>query len=184
MQTFLPYPSFLASAASLDMKRLGKQRVECLQILNSILNINPNSRGWINHPCTKMWTNHPSALLSYSITVCDAWTRRGYKDTVKEKLLNLFSDNRSAFHDLLNFSISAPYVEVVGIGETGAEIYGIAQSGPIFNVEITYNYGPSWLGDEDLHLSHQSNLIRKNPEFYRQRFGPNVPDNLPYIWPV
>jgi len=32
-------------------------------------------------------------------------------------------------------------------------------------------------------LSHQSNLLRKDPEFYRPVFGPDVPDDLPYVWP-
>jgi hypothetical protein len=30
VQTFLPYPDFAASAATLDSKRLGKQRVEAV----------------------------------------------------------------------------------------------------------------------------------------------------------
>jgi hypothetical protein len=42
---------------------------------------------------------------------------------------------------------------------------------------------PDWFGGEDFHLRHQSNLLRKNLEFYRPIFGPDVPDNLPYIWP-
>ena len=42
---------------------------------------------------------------------------------------------------------------------------------------------PPWLGNTDFHLSHQSNLVRKFPEHYR-KFFPNVPDNLPYVWPV
>jgi len=33
MQTFLPYASFAKSAACLDNRRLGKQRVEAMQIL-------------------------------------------------------------------------------------------------------------------------------------------------------
>ena|ERR1051326_8000535 len=41
---------------------------------------------------------------------------------------------------------------------------------------------PSWLGNKTLHLSHQSNLVRKNPECYR-KFFPDVPDNIPYYWP-
>lgn len=40
---------------------------------------------------------------------------------------------------------------------------------------------PKWLGDSRLHLSHQSNLIRKDPEYYKIRF-PEVPDNLAYFW--
>ena len=36
MQTFLPFQDFAASAKVLDMKRLGKQRVETLQVLKAI----------------------------------------------------------------------------------------------------------------------------------------------------
>ncbi len=41
---------------------------------------------------------------------------------------------------------------------------------------------PAWLGNPKLHLSHQSNLLRKEQEFYRKHF-PNVPDDLEYVWP-
>ena len=36
MQTFLPYPNFVASARALDTKRLGKQRVDTRQIQNAL----------------------------------------------------------------------------------------------------------------------------------------------------
>jgi hypothetical protein len=42
---------------------------------------------------------------------------------------------------------------------------------------------PRWLGDEDFHLAHRSALVRKDPEHYRRLF-PDVPDDLPYVWPV
>lgn len=41
---------------------------------------------------------------------------------------------------------------------------------------------PPWLGDPAFHIAHQSNLLRKNYAFYSEWF--NVPDDLPYIWPV
>lgn len=41
---------------------------------------------------------------------------------------------------------------------------------------------PEWLGWDAFHISHQSNLVRKNRGYYRPLF-PKVPDNLPYIWP-
>jgi hypothetical protein len=41
---------------------------------------------------------------------------------------------------------------------------------------------PPWIGDAAFHLSHQSNLIRKLPEFYGPRF-PGAAAGLPYIWP-
>lgn len=42
---------------------------------------------------------------------------------------------------------------------------------------------PHWLGNDDMHTSHQSNLVRKLPEHYAP-FFPDVPDDLPYVWPV
>ncbi len=41
---------------------------------------------------------------------------------------------------------------------------------------------PPWVGDEALHLSHRSALVRKEPEHYRPIFG-DIPDDLPYVWP-
>lgn len=43
---------------------------------------------------------------------------------------------------------------------------------------------PPWLGNKDFHLAHQSNLIRKDPYHYKALFGEDVPNNLPYVWPV
>lgn len=83
MQTFLPYPNFAQSAACLDNKRLGKQRVECLQILKALSD--PNY-GWQNHPAVKMWRGYGSALVYYAETVCYEWINRGFKDTVLHKL--------------------------------------------------------------------------------------------------
>jgi hypothetical protein len=87
MQTFLPYPDFERSARCLDPRRLGKQRVEVLQILNAILD--PQKKGWKNHPCTNMWRGSEAALVRYGVAICDEWRRRGYADTVREKLLSL-----------------------------------------------------------------------------------------------
>lgn len=141
MQTFLPYPSFAESAAALDPLRLGKQRVETLQLLRA--NTVPDY-GWRHHPAAKMWAGRLPALVAYGLAMTDAWTALGRADTVRDQLL--------AF---------AP--EADGVPQELLEM-------------------PRWLGDEDFHLSHRSNLVRKDPEFYRPRFG-DVPDDLPYIWP-
>lgn len=42
---------------------------------------------------------------------------------------------------------------------------------------------PYWLGDDKFHASHRSNLIRKDPAYYRA-FGWKEPDDLPYVWPL
>lgn len=89
MQTFLPYPDFMASAKVLDDKRLGKQRVECLQILRCLAGL---TDGWKNHPAVKMWRGNPSCLSVYGITVCKEWRGRGFKDTVLISLYNIHPD--------------------------------------------------------------------------------------------
>lgn len=136
MQTFMPHKSFRESAECLDMKRLGKQRVEVLQLLNSFHKT--DYKGWKNHPAREMWRGHENALALYGMVVCEVWLERGYKDTCWAKI--------NAYYD---------------------------KSKPTTM--------PSWFGMTDLHTSHKSNLIRKNPDHYKQLW-PDIPDNIPYVW--
>lgn len=136
MQTFLPYSSFEKSAKVLDMRRLGKQRVETLQILGALLD---PTKGWKNHPATKMWTGHEAGLSAYGVRICEEWLDRGYKDTCLGKISALIAPD---FTDI-----------------------------------------PPWIGNRDFHRAHQSNLLRKDLDYYRKYF-PGVPDDLEYIWPV
>ena len=41
---------------------------------------------------------------------------------------------------------------------------------------------PEWLGNEEFHASHRSNLLRKNFIFYSQ-YNWKESNNLSYIWP-
>ena len=90
MQTFLPFPSFYHTASVLDMKRLGKQRVECLQILMTLRGF---SDGWKNHPAVRMWTGYENVLVEYGFIICKEWISRGYRDACLHKITSLgFSD--------------------------------------------------------------------------------------------
>jgi hypothetical protein len=42
---------------------------------------------------------------------------------------------------------------------------------------------PPWLGCDEFHASHRSNLLRKLPAHYG-KFGWSEPDNLEYVWPI
>lgn len=81
--------------------------------------------------------------------------------------------------------------------EWALAMYGAAACGEWirrgFNDSLQYQFSrvadmfktktmPRWMGWITFHVSHQSNLVRKNKEFYGPLF-PGVPDNLPYIWP-
>jgi hypothetical protein len=139
VQTFLPFADFSASASVLDSPRLGKQRVEALQVLRAI--VFP-TYGWQSHPAMQMWRGYVPALTRYALDMVDEWTDRGHADSTRPLITEF-----------------AP--EAAGGGALAM---------------------PSWLGDEALHLSHRSNLVRKAPEFYSQVF-PGVPDDVPYVWP-
>jgi hypothetical protein len=95
MQTFLPTNDFLLCAKVLDRQRLGKQRVETLQIMQTIAGLS-RGKGWINHPATKMWIGHESYLMSYQEAVISEWVGRGYKDTCLEKTRTAFQAISSA----------------------------------------------------------------------------------------
>jgi hypothetical protein len=83
VQTFLPHPGFAASAAVLDDRRLGKQRVEVLQILRALTFAD---YGWRNHPAVTMWRGHVPALVAYGDAVVDAWSARGRADRTRAQI--------------------------------------------------------------------------------------------------
>ena len=141
MQTFLPYPNFTETAECLDYKRLGKQRVEALQIHN-IVSGKRTYGGWINHPIVKMWRGFPNLLAYYHNVMIKEWINRGYKNNME-----LLPEN---------ITCSCPCVD---------------------------NETPSWLGNNRLHSSHRSNLLRKDPDFYGQ-YGWSEPSDLDYVWEV
>ena len=141
MQTFLPSPDYNETARILDYRRLGKQRVECKQIL---LAMGKATGGWVNHPATRMWRGHEMELARYGYAMCKEWVHRGYKDNLAAFFINAYCDLDADGRD------ASP---------------------------------PPWLGDESVHASHRSNLLRKDPVFYA-RFNWTEPDSLPYVWPV
>ena len=130
LQTFLPYEDFKRSAEALDNKRLGKQRVEAMQIYKACV---LDDYGWKNHPAVKMWVGCEDALLTYMDTMIIEWVNRGFKNTM-----------------------------------------GLAR---VFPPRIV----PQWLGDEDFHSSHRSNLLRKDKDFY-SKYNWSEPNDMPYYW--
>ncbi|MER7166566.1 MSMEG_6728 family protein [Micromonospora sp. NPDC000207] len=150
MQTFLPYPDFLASARVLDVKRLGKQRVEAIQVLRGLTR---PGYGWRNHPAVKMWAGYEEALVRYGLDMCTVWCAPGRADTCATTLTTDFAE-------------ACGPVRIRGQAE-------LAEAGEL----------PPWLGRDDLHRSHRSSLLRKDPDHYGPFFGDTTPPDLEYVWP-
>lgn len=158
MQTFLPYADFKESASVLDMKRLGKQRVEAYQILRIVCGID-RYKSWRNHPAVSMWVGYHKALSLYLNTMIDEWEQRGYRN------------NMGKIH-------IGKYVIVVPppINSSGFDRYTSTVAAP---GDVTY---PHWFGDNDFHAAHRSNLLRKNAVWY-EKFGWTENNDLSYLWP-
>jgi hypothetical protein len=149
VQTFLPFPDFEETARALDTRRLGKQRVETLQIIRALTR---PGHGWRHHPAVRMWRGYEEALGAYGSAICHEWVRRGHADTCLVKI----GDDLAA----------------AGVTVPARSEQELRAAGKL----------PPWLGDEGVHLSHRSALVRKDPDFYRPQFG-DVPPDLPYVWP-
>src|SRR3954447_9214991 len=91
MQTFLPYSDFAASAAVLDQRRLGKQRVEALQVLRGLT---VAGYGWRRHPAVRMWAGYEEALVRYGLEMCRVWTAGGRADTCAATMSTDFAAHR------------------------------------------------------------------------------------------
>lgn len=150
MQTFLPYPDFAESARALDQRRLGKQRVEAMQIVRALTR---PAYGWKHHPAVLMWQGYEEALGSYAVEICREWRRRGHADTCEVKI----------FDDLAAAAVPIPPRSQRQLDAARAL--------------------PDWIGNDDVHRSHRSALLRKDPEWYGTKFS-DVPDDLDYVWPV
>src|SRR3954454_15762021 len=78
MQTFVPVADFEESARMLDSPRLGKQRVETLQILRAL---ELPDYGWASHPAVRMWRGRAPALVAYGRAMVKVWRGRGFADS-------------------------------------------------------------------------------------------------------
>src|SRR3954451_1762380 len=145
MQTFLPVADFAETAPRLARPRLGKQRVETLQVLRAL---ELPDYGWASHPVVTMWRGRTAGLVVYGLAMVRAWRGRGFAGSTGELIAEFAPDAARMTQD-----------EAAAAGLL-----------------------PSWVGDEELHLSHRSNLLAKDPDFYRARF-PGDPADLPYKWP-
>ncbi len=157
MQTFVPSIGFMRSASQLDDARLGKQRLETLQILDSI----ENGTGYKHHPINDMWRGYEEALVLYGLACLHEWVVvRRHGDSTTSQLKSWMDDLGMSHRE-------------VTYGKSG-NVTGVAAG-----QEIVV---PPWIGNLWVHRSHRSNLIRKVPHMYGRMF-PGTPLDMPYLWP-
>ncbi len=82
MQTFLTRKKHMATAADLDMPRLGKQRAEAWQILQHLLYDGPMVG---NIHAYNMWIGWEGHLAFYGMCMAHEWGARGFHDNTLSK---------------------------------------------------------------------------------------------------
>ena len=113
MQTFITSFFFSDTARDLDMRRLGKQRIEARDILYLCLrhqgydlrkDFNKSNeqseylwKRYRNHPAVKMWINHESWLVKYIRNICIEWKNRGYEDNTLALIEFVYEKNKNKF---------------------------------------------------------------------------------------
>ncbi|CAF3991426.1 unnamed protein product, partial [Rotaria sp. Silwood1] len=87
MQIFIPLLTIQEIAECLDNQRLGKQRLECLQVINIIRGTqSPNAKtgriAFENHPIIDMWRPYVPFLKFYFNTMVKEWINRGFQNSL------------------------------------------------------------------------------------------------------
>jgi len=153
MQTFITELDWAISARRLDPKRLNKQILEAGQIFATLVPEHYRIVFPNGNGPSKAWTNHPAVKM---------W--KGSELWLLDYLMKHALVQRERTRNM----------HVVGKRVDEADIlWSSASVGSVF---------PTWTTDEAFLNSHRSKLLRKDRQFYA-KYGWNVPDNLPYVWP-
>ena len=197
MQTFLPYNSFIRSAACLDDQRLGKQRSETLGILTSIRNnwteeerLHPYDP---SHDLYKTGdSDAPESILDSNGEVVLDLCRRCNRG--EQELLDKPMCSRGGYANHPVVKMWVGYEDALvdygmtmclewirrGFHDNGtvAKFQRLAES-PLQD-QVIY---PVWFGDAHLHTCYQSVLLQKKPDHY-VRWFPDVPNDLTLVYPT
>ena len=161
---FIIVPDIEMTAEMLDMKRLGKQRVEAKQIINVLDEYDStgdiSTKGWSSHPAVKSWIGYTNHLKVYFNIITREWIKRGY-------------ENNMPFYEI----DETPY-NIVPCNFDGV-------STEFDESKINQYSFPLWVSFPPFFLSHQAALCRKNPKHYAFLLSEELEPFLEngYFWP-
>jgi hypothetical protein len=191
LQTFLPYPDFAESAAVLDRMRLGKQRVETLQIaqalwgrklMNTFALVPTGKQKFIGDEFSNV--DDPKFWQSVTKRVDLPQTEWRIEHTsvgwANHPATKMWAGEGTALLDYQT-AICGEWVSR-GYKDTCLEKTEFLFLDVVNYMSMGFD-GPAWLGREDVHSSHRANLLRKDPEWYG-KYGWTEDPATEYVWPV
>lgn len=148
----------------LDKRRLGKQRVEAMQIINILEDYDRTGEfkkgSYGNHPATQMWIGYTNALKVYFNLCVKEWIKRG------------------CVNNMALFDIDEDKYRIVP-----CEFDGVTCQ---FLEEFDEFCFPKWFSFPPLILSHRASLLRKDPDeyhFFNDELTAEYYDKG-YLWPL
>jgi len=169
VNTFITSSSLSECAQNLDNKRLWKQVLEAMEIIET--------NGWKNHPARLMWVDHLDALKIYCNYMIREWLKRGFKSSIKEYDIN---ENLAYFYQLTyKIENDEEYTIVNDLIPLSPPPSPLFSKRGEEGEKILF---PKWFCWKFLHLSHQSSLLRKNEDFYGSKFPKTSFYDYGYLW--
>lgn len=199
MQTFLPYSNFTSSAFVLDSKRLGKQRVENMQLMSALTGLKLTNTFVMREKGAK-WFYYDSE--GFEVDELDMEPDQHYdrKFEPTYKRVELPSEFWKVVEVEKPGWVNHPVTRMWRGYEWALLKYQMAitkewqhrghydtcfpKTFKLFFASglETKEELPPWFGVKEFHRAHKSNLLRKDPKFYGPIFR-GIPDNLPYLYP-
>ncbi len=194
MQTFVPFPSFWESANALDMKRLGKQRVETFQVIGGLtrsklitsdvvgtrmarrrIKTKDGETGWVQKEVPVV---RDRPMSDWEIIPRVTANGRTWGDHVIGKM---WLGHEYALLDYQLATVTV-WTERGGKNDTCLPKSQYLLRHTIEQTDANSTL-PDWVGREDVHASHRAALLFKEYEYYSQHGWDEEP-KYDYVWPV
>ncbi len=161
-------------AKALDNRRLGKQRVEAMQIINLLES--DKKKGFKHHPASLMWKDHINGLKYYCNCIIEEWISRGFKNTMDLYDISYLDDTSTNTNVKDNTPEKKDNTATNKKDNTEKKKDNTATN---TTEKVTL---PWWFTNKCLQMSHKCSLQRKDPKYYK--FDVDSAYMLTgYIWP-
>jgi hypothetical protein len=156
----LPYADFKRSAQVLSHKDVVWQRDVAWNVLTRIISGDTVDSG------VAMWKRYGLSLTTHTLILCDEMRARGFNEGLRDIVLARVCDVAGVSVETLEATCHQDVLE----SDVVQEISGRRML-------------PFWFGRNEVHLSHQAELLRRNPPWYQQ-FRWAADKHTELVWPV
>lgn len=193
MQTFVPFADYRKTAEHLDMKRLGKQRVETFQVLGGLRRAKLVTKDKTGTRIARRMSTVDGERVWREVVV-DVYTDRAPEDW--EVVPRVTANGRTWGDHLIGKMWAGHEYALLEYQRVTCEVWTerggkndtcYPKSKALLNMTLDQTAAnstpPDWVGREDVHSSHRAALLFKNYDYYSQ-FDWDEEPVYDYVWPT